>query len=133
LVCGCRKLASDPIPAESGAGDEVIMSIAGHVSCAMLSCYSHVRIEARRIATSRHGVGAPEGATAAHSNLLPMAPNGVISQNGTSSPRGHFNESALDVLVATIDLRCAKLQRVTGRHEQDSDKFPDGRTTCGDS
>ena len=34
--------------AESGAGDEVIMSIAGHVSCAMLSRYSHVRMEAKR-------------------------------------------------------------------------------------
>jgi hypothetical protein len=31
--------------AESGAGDEVIMSIAGHVSRAMLSRYSHVRVE----------------------------------------------------------------------------------------
>jgi integrase len=36
--------------AESGAGDEVIMSIAGHVSRAMLSRYSHVRMEAKRIA-----------------------------------------------------------------------------------
>lgn len=34
--------------AESGAGDEVIMSIAGHVSRAMLSPYSHVRMEAKR-------------------------------------------------------------------------------------
>src|SRR5580658_8468264 len=34
--------------AESGAGDEVIMSIAGHVSGAMLSRYSHVRMEAKR-------------------------------------------------------------------------------------
>jgi len=34
--------------AESGAGDEVIMSIAGHVSRAMLSRYFHVRIEAKR-------------------------------------------------------------------------------------
>jgi integrase len=34
--------------AESGAGDEVTMSIAGHVSGAMLSRYSHVRIEAKR-------------------------------------------------------------------------------------
>src|ERR1035437_1004477 len=33
---------------ESGAGDEVIMSIAGHVSRAMLSRYSHVRVEAKR-------------------------------------------------------------------------------------
>ena len=34
--------------AESGAGDEVIMSIAGHVSRTMLSPYSHVRMEAKR-------------------------------------------------------------------------------------
>src|ERR1035441_3451087 len=32
----------------SGAGVEVIMSIAGHVSRAMLSRYSHVRMEAKR-------------------------------------------------------------------------------------
>jgi integrase len=34
--------------AESGAGDEVIMSIAGHVSRAMLSQYSQLRMEAKR-------------------------------------------------------------------------------------
>jgi integrase len=34
--------------AESGAGDEVIMSIAGHVSRAMLSRYSHVRMDPKR-------------------------------------------------------------------------------------
>jgi hypothetical protein len=34
--------------AESGAGDEVIVSIAGHVCRAMLSRYSHVRMEAKR-------------------------------------------------------------------------------------
>jgi hypothetical protein len=34
--------------AEGGAGDEVIMSIAGHVSRAMLSRYSHVRMDAKR-------------------------------------------------------------------------------------
>jgi integrase len=34
--------------AESGAGDEVIMGIAGHVSRAMLARYSHVRMEAKR-------------------------------------------------------------------------------------
>jgi hypothetical protein len=36
--------------AESGANDELIMSIAGHVSRAMLSRYSHVRTEAKRSA-----------------------------------------------------------------------------------
>ena len=33
---------------ELGAGDEVVMSIAGHVSRAMLSPYSQVRMEAKR-------------------------------------------------------------------------------------
>jgi hypothetical protein len=32
----------------AGAGDEVIMSIAWHVSRAMLSRYSHVRMEAKQ-------------------------------------------------------------------------------------
>src|ERR1035441_4224882 len=42
-----RILEVSPL-SESGAGDEVIMSIAGHVSRAMLSRYSHVRMEAKR-------------------------------------------------------------------------------------
>ena len=46
--------------AESGAGDEVIMSIAGHVSRAMLSRYSHVRVEGKRRALD--GIGARQRA-----------------------------------------------------------------------
>ena len=42
---------------ESGAGDEVIMSIAGHVSRAMLSRYSHVRMEAKRRALDEIAAG----------------------------------------------------------------------------
>ena len=34
--------------ARTGAGDEEIMSTAGHISRAMLSRYSHVRMEAKR-------------------------------------------------------------------------------------
>jgi hypothetical protein len=40
-------LGASPL-AKSGTGHEVIMSIAGHVSRAMLSRYSHVRMEAKR-------------------------------------------------------------------------------------
>ena len=36
--------------AESGAGDEVITSIAGHVSRQMLAGYSHIRMEVKRAA-----------------------------------------------------------------------------------
>ena len=34
--------------AESGAGDETIMAIAGHVSRRMLSRYAHIRTQAKR-------------------------------------------------------------------------------------
>ena len=49
--------------AESGAGDETIMAIAGHVSRGMLSRYAHIRTEAKRlaleaIATKRAGITA---------------------------------------------------------------------------
>src|SRR5205809_6104829 len=45
--------------AESGAGDETIMAIAGHVSRRMLSRYAHIRTEAKRralesVATQHH-------------------------------------------------------------------------------
>jgi hypothetical protein len=43
---GARKSSYAEL-AESGAGDEVIISIAGHASRAMLSRYSHVRMEAK--------------------------------------------------------------------------------------
>ena len=33
---------------QSGAGDETIMAIAGHVSRQMLSRYAHIRTEAKR-------------------------------------------------------------------------------------
>ena len=43
-----------------GAGDEVVMSIAGHVSRAMLSRYSHVRMEAKRRALDGIAMGQRE-------------------------------------------------------------------------
>lgn len=77
--------------AESGAGDEVIMSIAGHVSRQMLSRYSHVRNEAKRKAlevvaarqraaedaarkqAKEQAEAAPAGATPAHvAQTLPI-------------------------------------------------------------
>ena len=41
--------------AESGAGDQTIMDIAGHVSRQMLSRYSHIRMEAKRTALDAVG------------------------------------------------------------------------------
>ena len=54
----CHTIIANPGTelAESGAGDEVIMSIAGHVSLAMLSSHSHVRMEAKRRAVDEVAV-----------------------------------------------------------------------------
>src|SRR5579862_426476 len=41
--------------AGSGAGDQTIMDIAGHVSRQMLSRYSHIRMEAKRRSFGRSG------------------------------------------------------------------------------
>lgn len=45
--------------AEAGVPDHTIMSLAGHVSRAMLEHYSHVRTEAKRAAVAAINVGAP--------------------------------------------------------------------------
>lgn len=78
--------------AESGAGDEVIMSIAGHVSRAMLSRYSHVRMEAKRRALddiAAHQRAADEKRTEEAERQQPVtaAPETVLIQQAPSGPR----------------------------------------------
>jgi integrase len=46
--------------AETGAGDEVIRDMAGHVSKQMLKHYSHIRMEAKRKAIAAIGRGKPQ-------------------------------------------------------------------------
>jgi hypothetical protein len=50
--------------AESGASDETIMAIAGHVSRKMLSHYAHIRTEAKRKAAEAISKPAGEVPTA---------------------------------------------------------------------
>ena len=71
--------------AESGAGDEVIMSIAGHVSRAMLSRYSHVRMEAKRraldeIATRQRAADEKRKEEAERQTQVDVASQAVIVQ-----------------------------------------------------
>jgi integrase len=47
--------------AESSASDQIIMSIAGHVSPKMLAHYSHVRLEAKRAALKNLSCGSTDG------------------------------------------------------------------------
>lgn len=47
--------------AESGASEQTIMAIAGHISRAMLERYSHIRVEAKRAALEALSGRKPEG------------------------------------------------------------------------
>lgn len=57
--------------AESGAGDQTIMDIAGHVSRQMLARYSHIRMEAKRRALESVGT---KGALAEPTRVAPAKP-----------------------------------------------------------
>ena len=66
--------------AESGASDETIMAIAGHVSRRMLSRYAHIRTEAKRraleaVATQHHADAILEVAGHKNGHNLPVLPN----------------------------------------------------------
>ena len=54
--------------AESGAGDQTIMDIAGHVSKQMLKHYSHIRMEAKRTALESIVKKSETGATSGEGN-----------------------------------------------------------------
>jgi hypothetical protein len=54
--------------AESGAGDQTIMDIAGHVSKQMLEHYSHIRMEAKRTALESIVRKSETGATSGEGN-----------------------------------------------------------------
>ena len=65
------------------AGDEVIMSIDGHVSRAMLSRYSHVRMEAKRraldeIAVRQRAADEKRKADAERQQAAPVSPAVVV-------------------------------------------------------
>ena len=73
--------------AESGASEQTIMAIAGHVSRAMLERYSHIRVEAKRAALEALSSIKPEGSGTVYgtvdqnvpiySDLSPMNASGV--------------------------------------------------------
>ena len=74
---------------ESGARDDEPMSIAGHVSRAMLSCYSHVRMEAKRRALDEiavRGSGRPTRSGRANAERLRQA-TVVVNQRCSSNQR----------------------------------------------
>jgi integrase len=74
--------------AESGAGDETIRDIAGHVSKQMLKHYSHIRMEAKRRALESILVKPPataNGTAAASQSKQPQ----VVERHGQVD--GHIN------------------------------------------
>jgi integrase len=71
--------------AESGAGDETIRDIAGHVSKQMLKHYFHIRMEAKRTAlesiVAKKADSKPAGEEAAASTEVPTLDAGVVGNS----------------------------------------------------
>ena len=70
--------------AESGAGDETIRDIAGHVSKQMLKHYSHIRMEAKRRAVE---------------SIVPKAVATPTANSGSASPQTAAGQPVLDTPV----------------------------------
>jgi len=87
--------------AESGAGDEVIMSIAGHVSRAMLSRYSHVRMEAKRRAVDEIAARKRE-----YADDDPEYASSVMSEVEYSCDRQREAARELAVVALVIRFHC---------------------------
>jgi integrase len=68
--------------AESLASDQTIMAIAGHVSAKMLAHYSHVRLEATRMALDALSGGVSGGVTSQSTTQNPMPISQVTENNG---------------------------------------------------
>lgn len=69
--------------AESGAGDQTIMDIAGHVSRQMLARYSHIRMEAKRRALEAIDTGAPRLVKATVAKRAEPAEEAAFDDEGT--------------------------------------------------
>ncbi len=75
--------------AESGAGDQTIMDIAGHVSKQMLKHYSHIRMEAKRSALEAivRKSSAPNESRQGYPQKSPQSPqNGGKTLNNSHAP-----------------------------------------------
>ena len=70
--------------AESGAGDETIRDIAGHVSKQMLKHYSHIRMEAKRRALEAI-VAKPDLKATGDAVSVPTEP--AVQAAGTPAPK----------------------------------------------
>jgi hypothetical protein len=88
-----------PVTPASGVGAEVIMSIAGHVSRAMLSRYSHVRMES----------GAPS--TRSPRASVRLIRSGRTTLKGGSRLRWSLNQRWWSSSRPVADLRAARCRR----------------------
>ena len=85
--------------AESGAGDETIRNIAGHVSRQMLKRYSHIRMEAKRTALEAIVAKPGPGKTGSKDSIRAESPSAhapahVLSSVINQEPIRHLRERA---------------------------------------
>jgi len=88
--------------AESGAGDQTIMDIAGHVSKQMLKHYSHIRMEAKRHAL--------ESIVTVRPATVQSGQEGQAERSPQKSPQLGISED-----FRGVDKRCKSLNLIGGR------------------
>jgi len=108
--------------AESGAGDQTIMDIAGHVSKQMLKHYSHIRMEARRAALESIVKKPVEGDAPAKQigeevGSPQAGPHG--SENGAPRPASSHTMTKSAGAKKTVQ-HCSELPMITQHSEGES-------------
>ena len=92
--------------AESGAGDEVIRDMAGHVSKEMLKHYSHIRTQAKRqtveALVTKPVLGSPHTETAA-------GDPDTITQNSRTVPQGGWILGDFSRFIESAGFGCLRL------------------------
>lgn len=126
--------------AESGAGDETIMEIAGHVSKQMLRHYSHIRMEAKRRAlesilenrapaeeqngNGRRAAEVKEGQTLGYPQKSPQ----WLENGGNGTGRGRAEASDENALAAgNADEHCSEMPTNTHVLKGSTHKSPHNR------
>jgi integrase len=102
--------------AESGAGDQTIMDIAGHVSKQMLKHYSHIRMEAKRTALEaivHKPNGASESQTESPQGSPQKSPQWSRNENGRQASGHASTPTETSIAVENAKSDCSELPVIT--------------------
>lgn len=118
--------------AESGAGDQTIMDIAGHVSKQMLKHYSHIRMEAKRRALESIVNGRPAKAESDQESTRAKGyPHGLPSRSKRVARKRAAEKNDSTYAPNKTEEQCSVIPANTRRFEGGTHKSPHNREFQG--